>query len=284
MPSVLAVHSVPWRTVGVRAAVGVAFVLGAGVITLGAGTVTAEAPIPTVAADPTSLDAVALSMRMADERVSRSETARESLVAPRMRATTAPTPTAAPLTIETIAPPAPAAAPAPPTTAAPARATPSPTKTSTPTRTPTSTPTATPSTSRAAPKAAAAPSGISFAPCADGSAVESGLTPDAVRVHRAVCALFPGVSGYGGLRGSGDNHGTGRAVDIMVGSSGLGGQIAAYVRANATALGVSEVIWEQHIWTVQRSSEGWRAMPDRGSPTANHYDHVHVSVYGSSGG
>jgi hypothetical protein len=39
------------------------------------------------------------------------------------------------------------------------------------------------------------------------------------------------------------------------------------------------VIWSQHIWTVQRSSEGWRAMPDRGSTTANHYDHVHVSVY-----
>ncbi|MDQ1640746.1 MAG: hypothetical protein QOJ90_97, partial [Actinomycetota bacterium] len=28
-----------------------------------------------------------------------------------------------------------------------------------------------------------------------------------------------------------------------------------------------------------RSSEGWRPMADRGSTTANHYDHVHVSVY-----
>ena len=123
-----------------------------------------------------------------------------------------------------------------------------------------------------------------MAACADGSAVESGLTKDAIRVHRAVCALFPGVSGYGGTRGTGDFHGTGQAVDIMVGSSGLGSQVAAYVRANAAALGVSEVIWSQKIWTVQRSSEGWRAMSDRGSATANHYDHVHVSVYGNAGG
>jgi hypothetical protein len=113
--------------------------------------------------------------------------------------------------------------------------------------------------------------------------VEAGLTPDAIRVHRAVCAAFSGITSYGGVRGSGDYHGTGQALDIMISSSGLGDQIAAFMRANYKALGVSEVIWSQHIWTVQRSSEGWRAMPDRGSPTANHYDHVHVSVYGSSG-
>jgi hypothetical protein len=27
-----------------------------------------------------------------------------------------------------------------------------------------------------------------------------------------------------------------------------------------------------------RAGEGWRAMPDRGSATANHYDHVHIAV------
>ena len=59
----------------------------------------------------------------------------------------------------------------------------------------------------------------------------------------------------------------------------LGDAIANYVRAHASSFGVSEVIWEQHIWSVQRSSEGWRLMEDRGSTTANHYDHVHVSVY-----
>ena len=93
----------------------------------------------------------------------------------------------------------------------------------------------------------------------------------------------PTPTGWFGTRGTGDYHGTGQALDIMIPNSSVGQAIANYVRANAKALGVSEVIWAQHIWTVQRSSEGWRAMPNRGSVTANHYDHVHVSVYGNSG-
>jgi len=92
-----------------------------------------------------------------------------------------------------------------------------------------------------------------------------------------VCARFPSVSSYGGIRGGGGNHGQGRALDIMV-RGATGDRIAAFLRANARALGVTEVIWEQRIWTVQRAGEGWRPMPDRGSATANHYDHVHVSV------
>jgi hypothetical protein len=131
---------------------------------------------------------------------------------------------------------------------------------------------------------AATSGGISSAPCADGSGVEDGLRADTIRVHRAVCALFPGVKSYGGTRGGGGNHSVGRALDIMVGfDSSLGDQIADYVRAHAKELGVSEVIWKQRIWTVQRSSEGWRPMEDRGSGTANHMDHVHVSTYGDSG-
>jgi len=121
-------------------------------------------------------------------------------------------------------------------------------------------------------------SGISYAPCPSGSAVESGLTPDAIRVHRAVCARFPDVSSYGGWRSGGGEHSEGRALDIMVSSSSLGDAIASWVRANYARLGVSEVIWAQRIWTVQRASEGWRWMEDRGSVTANHYDHVHVTV------
>ena len=132
---------------------------------------------------------------------------------------------------------------------------------------------------------AEASGGISFAECESGSAVESGLTPDAIRVHRAVCAEFPDVSSYGGLRaGDGGEHGDGRALDIMVSSSSLGDAIAAWVREHYDVLGVSEVIWSQRIWTVDRSSDGWRWMEDRGSSTANHYDHVHVTVYGNSGG
>ena len=126
-------------------------------------------------------------------------------------------------------------------------------------------------------RATQVPDGVSGRPCPDGSGVEAGLMPNTIKVYRAVCEAFPSVSRWGGRSGSGD-HGAGKALDIMVTGS-AGDAIAAYVRANAGRLGVSYVIWAQRIWTVERSSEGWRSMSDRGSATANHYDHVHVSVF-----
>lgn len=126
--------------------------------------------------------------------------------------------------------------------------------------------------------------GISAAACESGSGVEDGLTPDAIRVHRAVCAKFPEVGSYGGLRsGDGGEHGDGRALDIMISDKSVGDAIADFVRENREVLGVSEVIWWQQIWTVERGGDGWRSMSDRGSDTANHYDHVHVTVYGNDG-
>jgi hypothetical protein len=126
--------------------------------------------------------------------------------------------------------------------------------------------------------------GISAAPCPGDSAMESGLTKDAIRVHRALCARYPQITAFGGLRrGDSGFHGTGQAVDAMISNSSVGWDIAKWTRANASRLGVSEVIYYQKIWTVQRSSEGWRPMADRGSITANHFNHVHVSVYGNRG-
>jgi hypothetical protein len=119
--------------------------------------------------------------------------------------------------------------------------------------------------------------GLSSAPCADGSATESGITPSAVRLYRAACAAFPALSSYGGYDAHGE-HASGRAIDFMVTDPALGQALADWVRANAAQLGVFDVIWAQHIWTPVRASEGWRSMPDRGSSTANHFDHVHVSV------
>ena len=142
------------------------------------------------------------------------------------------------------------------------------------------------STKASSPAASSGPAGgLSGAACAGGSKVEAGLTPDAIRVHRAICARFPAVTAYGGVRADSlPEHPSGRALDAMVSSNGLGQEIANWVRANAKQLGVSEVIFAQRIWTVQRGSEGWRSMSDRGSASANHYDHVHVTVYGNAGG
>ena len=130
-------------------------------------------------------------------------------------------------------------------------------------------------TPKPAPSSPAA--GLVDSSCPGTSGTESGLTSSAVRVYRAVCNAFPAITSYGGYDGHGE-HASGRAIDIMVGSTGLGSQIAEFLRAHSGELNLFDVIWAQHIWTPVRSSEGWRSMSDRGSSTANHYDHVHVSV------
>lgn len=172
--------------------------------------------------------------------------------------------------------------PAAPKTAAPKAATP---RTAAPTGAASKTAAPTTGTRTSSASSGSTSTGTSSAACAGGSAVESGLTPDAIRLHRAICARFPGVTSFGGVRADSlPEHPSGRALDSMVSSSDLGWQIANWVRANAGQLGVSEVIFSQRIWTVQRGGEGWRGMSDRGSASANHDDHVHVTVYGSSGG
>lgn len=118
---------------------------------------------------------------------------------------------------------------------------------------------------------------VSGEPCPDGS-VENGLTADAVRVYRAVCHAFPQVTRYGGWDNHGE-HSSGRALDIMTSDVQLGNAIAAFLQAHAAELDIFDVIWRQRIWTTQRAGDGWRSMPSRGSATANHYDHVHTSVY-----
>jgi hypothetical protein len=113
--------------------------------------------------------------------------------------------------------------------------------------------------------------------CPGTSGVESGLTDDAVRVYRAVCNNFPQITSYGGYDAHGE-HSSGKAIDIMTSDSALGDEIAAFLQAHASELNLYDIIWQQQIWTPERASEGWRPMEDRGSTTANLYDHVHVSV------
>jgi hypothetical protein len=112
--------------------------------------------------------------------------------------------------------------------------------------------------------------------CSNGSTIDAG-DPSLYKVHDAVCANWPEITAYGTWRGDGE-HGEGRAIDIMT-SGATGWAVADFLRANYSALGIEYIIFSQHIWSVERSGEGWRGMSDRGSTTANHYDHVHVTVY-----
>ena len=113
--------------------------------------------------------------------------------------------------------------------------------------------------------------------CTNGTSVPSGVSPNIVKVHEAVCAAFPDITTYGTFRGDGE-HSQGLAVDIMV-SGARGYEVRDFVRAHYAELGVNYIIYSQQIWSVDRGGEGWRAMSDRGSTTANHYDHVHVTTY-----
>ena len=104
-----------------------------------------------------------------------------------------------------------------------------------------------------------------------------GLKPRAMVVYNAVTAKWSFTS-IGGYRANSlSNHQFGGAIDFMTFSdSAKGWQVANYVTANADAFKIDHVIFEQKIWTPYKPY--WRPMADRGSITANHYDHVHVSV------
>ena len=97
-----------------------------------------------------------------------------------------------------------------------------------------------------------------------------------VKVYRAVCAASRELTAYGGQDGHGE-HVNGEAIDFMVlRAHRSASSVKDFLYAHRAELDLFDIIWSQHIWTIQRSGEGFRSMSDRGSATANHYDHVHI--------
>lgn len=102
------------------------------------------------------------------------------------------------------------------------------------------------------------------------------------RISADAWARFPQVkTHYGWRRDVTPDHPAGRAVDLMIPNykknKQLGWNIARYYQKYAKELNIKYIIWDQKIWSVARSREGWRPMANRGSDTANHYDHVHIN-------
>ena len=114
------------------------------------------------------------------------------------------------------------------------------------------------------------------------SSYDVGLQPQ-VAAFRAEVANAFGITSFSGYRaGDTGDHGKGLAIDFMVPqSSALGDQVAAYAAANVASKNISYIIWKQRFYSPYASIYGpaytWNLMPDRGSITENHYDHVHVS-------
>lgn len=113
----------------------------------------------------------------------------------------------------------------------------------------------------------------------------TGLQPQAAAFKQDVANHF-GITDIGGYRpGDSQDHGKGLAVDVMVPvSSQLGDEVAQYAIDNMDSAGISYIIWKQQFYAPVNNIYGpantWNYMPDRGSITENHYDHVHVSFNG----
>ena len=128
-----------------------------------------------------------------------------------------------------------------------------------------------------------APAAPDYATIAATKSENAGLQPQTAAFKEEVANLF-GITSFSGYRpGDPGDHGKGLAIDFMVPvSSALGDQIADYAIQNMASRGINYIIWKQRFYAPYASKYGpaytWNPMPDRGSITENHYDHVHVSM------
>lgn len=113
---------------------------------------------------------------------------------------------------------------------------------------------------------------------------ERGLQIRTILAERAISARFPQIREIGGWRPDPLRwHPEGLAIDVMIpgyqtpAGKALGDEIVAFAFANAARWGLMHVIWQQTYMPVGGPA---RLMPDRGSPNANHYTHVHIATAG----
>lgn len=91
---------------------------------------------------------------------------------------------------------------------------------------------------------------------------------------------FTGIGGYSpNVDQPWDEHQTGTAIDVPIpgGNSGAG---ISVVQDALRQPGTQHVIWQQKLWYPDGRVED---MEDRGSPTENHMDHVHIKTYDQGG-
>ena len=112
-----------------------------------------------------------------------------------------------------------------------------------------------------------------------------GLKPNAVKVLNAVRKNWPQIKTIGTVRPDAlPDHPSGRALDLMIpnykskAGKQLGYDLSRWLQKRHTELGINYIIWDQRIWNVQRAGSGWRSMGSRGSDSANHKNHIHVTV------
>lgn len=110
--------------------------------------------------------------------------------------------------------------------------------------------------------------------------IPNGLRANAANGARVVRQMgFSGTIGGLGHRNGPSDHPHGNAIDVMTNrDTAMGNRVAEHFRQNHQQLGVKYVIYQQRI-ASPRTGWQWQRMNDRGSPTANHMDHPHISFY-----
>lgn len=88
------------------------------------------------------------------------------------------------------------------------------------------------------------------------------------------CIFGVGTVGGLGSRRNVSDHPRGLALDFKMGAV-AGDKLAEYALRYQDDLKIKYVIWRQRI--NYGDGSGWQGMEDRGSPVANHMEHVHVS-------
>ncbi|OHT57322.1 phage tail protein [Mycobacteroides chelonae] len=106
---------------------------------------------------------------------------------------------------------------------------------------------------------------------------QGGLVKGTAELSDIISQQFRPSGGIGGYRspdGKFNEHSTGRALDVMVGNDkAKGDAVKDFVLSNAAAIDLKWAIWRQHLYYP---GGGGYDMEDRGSPTDNHMDHVHI--------
>ncbi len=122
-------------------------------------------------------------------------------------------------------------------------------------------------------RAADAPS-VRGKACAPNTAGLAGVKSWVTTAGTELRCIF-GVNTLGGLgsRANASDHPRGLAIDFMTAGGVNGDQLADYALKYKDELRIKYVIWKQRI----NFGNGWKGMENRGSATANHFDHVHIS-------
>ena len=108
-------------------------------------------------------------------------------------------------------------------------------------------------------------------------------------------AVFPdtGWACWSPRPGTASEHPLGRACDVTFGNPigvfptdaqvAEGWRMTTWLQTHADVLHVQYLIWQGHIWSLNRDGEGWRpyrggGMHDPTTPSGGHYDHLHITT------